>query len=175
MERHPSDQEQRLVVLFLIGRFGRVSDLQLLQFLFEYDIMRYFDMMIALSELCAQGQCLRTGTDSGSFYRLTDAGRESVSLFSRKIPASVMELMEEHIPAWQERFRREQETPAEYRQTRRGEYLLTAGVTEQDMQLMRLSVSLPDEELARTFAARWPACAGRIYHMIFEILSGEPS
>ena len=58
-------------------------------------------------------------------------------------------------------------------QTDRGEYELRLKVVEQDMDMMRLSLSLPTRELADHLAQRWPQKAGKIYETVIRILSED--
>ena len=50
------DELVRLMVLCCLTYLGPCTDQQLLEWVSEYDVMNYFDLMIALSELCKQGQ-----------------------------------------------------------------------------------------------------------------------
>ena len=172
-QRRPSAEENKLVILLVLQNFGKMSDLQLLQYLVSNDLMGYFDMMIALQALCAQGQCVRSDNPSGSDYTLTDAGREAITLFGGKVPFSVRERIASGAPLWRERIRTERETPAVYRQNPRGEYELQLSIMEQDMPMLRLSLSLPTEEMAKRFRDVWADKAAGIYAEIFRSLGEE--
>ncbi len=168
--RRPTDEEKRLMLLYIIGHAGQLSDMQLLQLLFENDLMNYFDMMLTLNDLVSQGQCVRTPVLGKTLYSLTAAGREALELFSRIIPASVREKLDTVLPYWTERFRTEQEYPASWRQTRRGEYVLDMGINEQNMALLRITLSLPSEDMARTLGEAWPGQAGNVYSTLLSPL-----
>ena len=58
-------------------------------------------------------------------------------------------------------------------QTDRGEYELNLSVVEQDMDMLRLSLSLPTRELADRLAKRWPEKAGEIYDTVIRILTED--
>ena len=172
-KRKAPDKEKRLILLYIIARIGCISDMQLLQLLFENDLMNYFDMMITLSDLCAQGQCTRTPSNGNSMYTPTDAGKEAVELFANDIPASIRMTLDENMPSWKEQVLTQQTYPTAHRQTHRGEYCLDLSVMEKDMEMLRISLSLPTEELAKQLEAAWPAKAGQIYSMLFTVLA-EP-
>ena len=172
-EGRAPDSEKRLILLYILSAADRISDLQLLQYLSCNDLMGYFDMMMALQALCAQGQCVRTDNPFGSDYALTDAGREAIALFGEKVPFSVRERIASGAPLWRERIRAERETPAVYRQNPRGEYELQLSIVEQDMPMLRLSLSLPTEEMAKRFRGRWAEKAAGIYADIFRALGEE--
>ena len=173
-ERRAPEEEKRLLLLYIIGGVDRISDMQLLQLLFENDLMNYFDMMLTLGSLCAQGQCVRTPALEKNFYTLTAAGREALELFARILPASVREKLDALMPAWRERIRTEQEYPVSWRQTGRGEYLLEMGIAEQNMEMLHITLSLPTEEIARETGRAWTEKAGAVYRFLLDTLSGRP-
>ncbi len=171
--RRAPDDEQRLIVLCCLNVLGPCTELQLLQFLFEYDVMNYFEMMFALNDLCDRGQAARTKKGTGYLYAVTAAGTEALSLFGGRVPPSVYSLLDQHGEEWRRRFRREAQNLAEITQTDRGEYELNLRVVEQDMDMMTLSFTLPTREMAGQIADRWPQRAAEIYAEIFRMLT-EP-
>jgi len=171
--RRAPKQEQKLVVLSCLCRFGPCTELQLLQFLVENDLMNYFDMMFALNELCDQGQAARARARAGYRYELTEAGREALALFGARVPGSVKKLLEETGGQWQSRFQREAQSHAEIRQTDRGEYEITLEVTDQDTALMTLRLALPSRELAARIAEAWPGKAAEMYDTVIRLLAEE--
>ncbi len=171
--RRAPDDEQKLIVLCCLNRLGPCTELQLLQFLFEYDLMNYFEMMFALNDLCDRGQAARTKKGAGYLYAVTAAGAEALTLFGRRVPNSVYVLLENTAGDWRQRFRREAQNLYEITQTDRGEYELTLRVVEQDMDMMTVTVSLPTQQMAQQMAGRWPRMASKIYAEVFRMLT-EP-
>lgn len=173
--RRAPDDEQRLIVLYSLNVFCPCTELQLLQFLFEHDLMNYFDMMFALGDLCARGQAVRSKKRAGYLYEVTEAGREALALFGSRVPKSVKDLLEETGHAWKQKFQEEAQYLHEIMQKSRGEYELTLSVIEQEMDMMRLTLSLPGRDLANQLAARWPKKAGEIYETVIRLLTEEDS
>ncbi|MBQ7655286.1 MAG: DUF4364 family protein [Clostridia bacterium] len=171
--RRAPDDEQRLMVLYSLSRLGPCTELQLLQFLFENDLMNYFDMMFALNGLCDRGQAVRTKKNAGFLYQATDAGEEALALFGGRVPKSLQTLLAETEGEWKARFRQETQTQQQIVQTDRGEYELHVKVVEREMDMMRLSLSLPTRELADSLAKRWPEKAGKVYDAVIRILTED--
>lgn len=171
--KRPPDDEQRLVVLYALEQLQPCTELQLLQFFADNDIMNYFDMMIALQGLCARGQAVRSQRRAGYLYQPTPAGEEALQLFGGRVPMSVKKLLEETGASWRERFAQEDQYGFDIRQTSRGEFEVTLSVREQDMDTLRLSLALPSRDLARQLAERWPQKAGQIYEYVIRTLSEE--
>lgn len=171
--RHTPDDEQRLKVLYCLDYLGPCTELQLLQFLFEQDLMNYFDMMFALNDLCAGGQAVRTQKKAGHLYEVTDAGKESLSLFGNRVPASLKCLMQETGEKWKARFLQEDQYPVSIRQTKRGECELALSVVEQGMDMLNISFTLPSREMAEQLGEKWTKKAGLIYETLFRLLSED--
>ena len=168
--RRPQESRQRLLLLLIFEKLGRMSDMQLLQFLFDNDLMNYFEMMFTLNDLCDQGLLVSAQRFDQTFYQLTDAGRETLSMFENRLPVSQRELIDSLLPQWQERIQREQVFMSDYHQTKRGEYELHLRVMEQDMEMMHVTLSLPSEEIAKTMKENWPEKAQQLYAGLFESL-----
>ena len=171
--RRAPDDEQKLMVLYSLSCLGPCTELQLLQFLFENDLLNYFDMMFALGDLCDRGQAVRMKKNTGYLYQVTDAGKEALELFGGRVPMSLKTLLAETENEWKARFRQESQSQQQIVQTDRGEYELNLKVVEQDMDMMALTVSLPTQQMAQQLANRWPRKAARIYAEVFRMLT-EP-
>lgn len=171
--RQMPDFERRMVVLQCLRFLGPCTDLQLLRFLTEYDLMNYFDMMFALNDLCAQGQAVRTKEQVGYVYALTEAGKEAMTLFGDRVPRSVQTLVEENAPRWARRFEQEGQCAASIEKNGRGEWDLTLSLRDQQNNMMRLILSMPSQELAADISQKWPDKAAEIYKQIIRILAGE--
>lgn len=171
--RRAPENEQKLMVLECLSQLGPCTELQLLQFLFDNDLLNYFEMMFALNDLCDRGQAVRIKKNAGFQYQITDAGQEALALFGGRVPMSLKTLLSETGDDWKNRFRQESQSRQQIVQTDRGEYELNLKVVEQDMDMMRLSLSLPTRELADQLAKRWPQKAGKIYDTVIRILSED--
>ncbi len=169
--RRAPEPEMRLLLLYTMDKLGVCTDLQLLQFLFEYDLMNYFDLTLTLADLCDQGHAVRTPYPSHSLYRLTAAGQEALKMFYARIPLSVRQTVDDHAPLWQERIAQEQQYLSAYNQTDRGEFALELQVMEQNMEMMKISLSLPGADVAAQMRKNWPSKAAEIYQTIISLLA----
>ena len=110
--RRTPENEQKLMVLYSLARLGPCTELQLLRFLFEHDLLNYFEMMFALNDLCDRGQAARAKKQTGFLYEITDAGQEALSLFGSRVPRSLQALLDETAADWKRRFRQEAQSTA---------------------------------------------------------------
>ena len=118
---------------------------------------------------------MRSQRRAGNLYTLTEAGEEALSLFGSRVPGSVKKLLETSGDVWRARFQQEDQCRHSIRQTERGEYELTLAVQDQEMDLLRLTLTLPTRELARQMADQWKDRAGQVYEAVIRALSEDPS
>jgi hypothetical protein len=169
-ERRTPDPELRLLALYALDKLGPCTDLDLLQFLFELDLMNYFELMLSLSDLCRQGHAVRVEQEAAWRYEITQAGRDVLSMFESRIPGSKRDLVDTHAPEWKEKIVRQRHCGVEVRQTRRGEYEAQMTLADHDMQLMRLTLTLPSGDMAREMTEKWEKRAGDVYTAVLSLL-----
>lgn len=173
LPRRIPEQDMRLIVLYSLQKLGPCTELQLLQFLFDNDVMNYFDMMFSLGTLCEQGLAGRTRFRAGFRYQTTPAGDETLRLFSNRVPASLQKKIEAEAAQWKRKFKKEDTLHTYVAQLPRGEFELNMTLSEQEMDLLRLTLSLPTSDMANALAARWPDKAGKVYEAIIRILTED--
>jgi hypothetical protein len=169
-ERRVDETEGKLLALYALDRLGTSTGQQLLQIMADNDIMNYFDLQLILGDLCASGQAARTPHPADCMYELTDAGREALAMFMRRLPNSRMEQIRDSAVAMGVRFQREKQLVARSEQAPGGEYTLTLQVVEERAPVLSLRLSLPTNEMAQRFLKSWESKAGDIYGYIYRTL-----
>ena len=167
------ETERKLLALFAVSELGPCTNLQLIAFMAETDLMNYFDLQSALYDLTRGGQLLREPERGDDRYLLTPLGEEAISLFSQRVGTSVLETIRAAAPGFRVRLKRERELFAEISHEGRNEYHARMGVAEGGMRLMALDLSLPTAELAERFRGNGAQMARDIYDYIINRLSGE--
>ncbi len=170
--RTPTD-ETRLMVLHTVKALPHCSNLIMQQFLFEYNEMNYFDMMIALNELCANGQVIRERKGEEHLYHITPAGEEALSLFGNRVPGSLIRFAKENAAVYRQKLMENEQYPCQVRKTESGEYVVTLSIREKDAPIMQFTLSLPTREMAANVMANWPRNAGTFYFNAIRTLSEE--
>lgn len=171
MQRKISDVENKLLVLFSIDQLGSVTNLQLLQFMVDNDLMDYMILQLALGDLIEAGQLSLTTHALGPMYSLTDKGKEALQLFERRVPNSRRVTIRNRAVQWRERFFREKTLLAGFQKLDENDYLLTLQLLESNLSLMCLDLHLPARNMADLFSRRWPDRAQDIYQGIIAKLS----
>ena len=167
------DLERKLLTLYTLRELGSCTNLQLIAFMVENDLMNYFDLQAALHELCQSSQIRKDSILGDDRYEITPLGDEAIGLFIKRLGSSAIERVEKAAPDFKEKIRRQRELFASISHAGRNEYHTQMGIAEGGMQLLHLDLSLPTAELAERFRSAWPNRAHEIYSFILSRLSGE--
>lgn len=160
--RRIPETENKLVILYALSLLGPVTGMQLIQFLAELDLMNYFTMQLSLCEMEDQGQIVRRAHPLGSLLEATQEGSFTLKSFAGRIPQSRRSLIDAEAPAWRERFRTEQMTPAQVLEGGAGVRLqLLEGAS------VLMDVLLTEPDLPVTFLEkRWQQAAQPVYQTV---------
>lgn len=167
------DVESKVLTLHALRVLGQCSNMQLIGFMVETDVMNYFDLQTALYALRSAGQVARVQQAADDLYQITPAGLETLALFAARAPQSALALIDEAGPGYRARIHLEREKSARVIHDEHNEYHVLMQVMEQQMPLLSIDLSLPTAELAARFRDRWPGNAQAIYDCIISRLAGE--
>ena len=174
LERRPSDMEFKLILLYILSACGPCTDMTMLDFVTEKNLMNYFDLMINLTCLERERLAVSTLRPSDRLYEITAEGQSTLALFQSRIPASRKEILEQMTPLWQEKLNAQKRLGVSITRRTRGDFEVQMRISDLGQDVLTLSVALPTREMADTLAGRWNEMpAGKIYDMVFDILKGE--
>ncbi|MDD4080374.1 MAG: DUF4364 family protein [Eubacteriales bacterium] len=172
-QRHLGEVERKLLTLYTLRALGPCTNLQLITFMGETEVMNYFDLQTALYELLTGGLIDRTPIQGDERYTLTPAGEEAIALFAQRAVTRDTDTIDEKAPAYKARWQRERDVFANISHEGQHEYHVAMGISDGGMPLMRLDLSLPTAALAERFRAAWQVEAQGIYDHILRRLSGK--
>ena len=167
------ETDRKLYTLLALRELGGCTHTQLLYFMFENDIMSYFDLALALHELVDEGQLVRTNHPLDYLYAPTSAGLETLSFFINRLPHSKVVLISDRAPAWKQRFQREKQYAAKVTQNASGEYVVQLNLVEGNVARLSIDLPVPEHAMAERMARRWPECAGKVYQQLLKALCEE--
>lgn len=172
MERRTiPEAENRLVILYALNSLGSATDMQLLQFMTEFDMMNYFTLQLGLCDMEEQGQLRQHPHPLGSLLEVTDQGLYTLRAFDHRIPSSRRVLIDREAPAWRERFRWEQQTPADAYPLPGGAMCLRLCLMEGDASLLDILLVLPEGAPLAFVQQRWHKAAHQVYGGVTETLT----
>ena len=80
MQRHPSETENKLLLLHAIDRLGAATSQQLLSFVVENELMDYISLQLGLAELDESGFLRKQPHALGTLYALTGKGHDALMM-----------------------------------------------------------------------------------------------
>ena len=173
INRKVSPLEHKLLILYTIEQLGSVTNLQLLQFMVDNQLMDYMTLQLSLGEMMEAGQLEMIPHALGALYRLTDSGQNALAMFVKRVPYSRRQAAAQAAVAWKRRFELEQQLLSDFKKQADGQYLLSLSLLEKDAPLLLMKLLLPAWNMADLFASRWAREGQRIYSHILQALSRE--
>ena len=166
------EPEIRLTLLYVLSRFESMSDLQLLRFLTDTEIMGYMDMQLGLSSLGEQQMVCFEDRAGARICAVTEAGRAALDSMQGTVPLSTREKIDVQAPVWQARFEFEKQTPAETIELSGGAHSAHLRLLEGDLTLMDIMIKEPGDTRWSFLQQRWRAAAEKIYAQTMGMLCG---
>lgn len=163
------EEDRSMIVLYALKQLQPCDPLDLHIFITQMDVMTYFDMMDALNNLCDRGQAARLTKHIGLQYVVTEAGEEVLTLFGNRVPGSAKRFIDENYEAYRTRFREQAQYKHKKEQLPNGDTELTFSVVDSDSDLMRISWTLPTDELANSLINRWYERSSEIYKTVVQM------
>ena len=171
MQRKVSSLEHRLTVLYALNALGEASNIQLLAFMTELNLMDYFALELALHDL-QTAEYLNSGVHPiGTLYAVTDAGRDALKMFLKRLPVSKQSAIDENKNAYRNRFSKERAIIGDYRVLDNGKCQLELKIGQGDDWLMVLLIILPDAKNVHALIGAFNNRAEEVYGWLFEQLS----
>ena len=165
------ETENRLVILYALGRLGPVTGMQLLEYMVELDLMNYITLQLSLGELEAQRQVARRAHPCGELWELTEEGRFALESFQRRIPHSRRERMDQAAMGCQPRFKQEQLAPADAVTLPDGTACVRLRLLEERAAMMDVMLYMPGPQVPTMLEQRWHACAQEAYEAVMAALT----
>ena len=106
------ETEGRLTLLMCLGSTEPATREQLECFIMTCGLMNYFEMRETLEHLVSSRLIAEKNDRAGVLLSLSEEGRQTLAFFTGRVPPSRRGRILSEAPAWQLRFRREQEAPA---------------------------------------------------------------
>lgn len=137
--------------------------------------VNYFDLEQAIYELTESR--LITYYEDGQYGRrfsLTSLGETALEGFAARLPKSVCEKLYQTVRVKIREFENELAVTAEYEKGSEEEYTVRLGISEGKYEIMKLSISLFDERLAKNLCREFKRSPQTYYNEVLSIMLNEP-
>ena len=157
------DSEHKLVILYILDRFGPLTETQLYIFLIDMHLMQYIDLKINQVEMEERGEIHYLQHPTGQLMAITPTGKYALDTFVNHIPASKRALIDRETPAWRTLFRAQLNTvvTSVARQGERCWYRMR--ILEGQATLLDLTVLLDESPRSDRWNEEWSTTGTQIY------------
>lgn len=169
--------ENKLIILYFLYQMDMsLSTTQLVEFAAEGEYMDYFSLTQYLAQLGDTGMIEHErGEGNDTFYHITEAGAETLRIFSKQIPYSKRTSICEYVSSNKKRIKREYEVVANYFYNGENDYMVKCGVYEEDTALMEINISVVSKEQAKRIKKNWKENVTELYGSILSAMLDEHS
>ena len=162
---------QKLFILYMLCQADfPVTGSHIDECLLNGDYISYFDLKAALDGLVRSGLIRARSRGTITYYTITAVGQDTLTPLVSDIPDSIRTDIRTFMKENRERMRDESSVFAEYECMPNGEYEVRCRAVENRSDLIRLSITVPDEDQARTACLQWVARCQPIYEFIMQKL-----
>lgn len=135
----------------------------------EKGLANYFEVEDALASLAAQGNVIQDGE---GYFTVTPAGREIADSLDATLPLSVRDKALEAAFTLLAQARARRENRVDIQQTEQG-YQITCHISGGDMDLMSVTLYVPDKAQAEMVKSRFYKNPEGVYKMVLASLTGD--
>lgn len=161
----------KLIVLYMFRHVKfPLTNTQISEFILGKEYMTYFTLQTVLSELTESGLLSAESRGNTSYYTLTPSGEETLFYFKNRIPGSFLDEIDQYMKQNQVKLKDEFSVQADYYKNAAGEYSVHCVVKEKYVDLIDLTLSVPDEAQARSVCLNWNRECQHLYEYIMKKL-----
>lgn len=170
---HGEGRHKLMILFFLETLNFEITRSELFRVFAEQDWMEYFDFQTALTQLEEDAFVAAVPCAFGQGYRVTPHGEETLRMFREELPHSVREQIRLYIEEHGQEFREQAQYEAHQTQKPDGSYLALFRLMDKSTQILRISLQLPDAQLAQAACDAWPDKAEAVYQLLLHTLFEE--
>ncbi len=171
MQRRPSLTESKLMIMRSLAAMEPLDENQLAEFFGEMELMNFFEVKMALSELAEAGLIAPVrGELAPEAYLLTASGRETYAMFAKSVPLPLRDRIDALLPEWRRRFRRREHVRTRAFRNGESDFCAQLEVYEHGALSMELKLHFTDLEQAQQAARSFERAAEGIYRDVWSAL-----
>ena len=164
----------KLIILYMLSRVDfPMTNSQLSDFITAKEYTNYFNVQQVLSDLVEDQYISLQETKNNSLYRITESGKETLSLFYQSISRNIRDDIDMFLTEQKYSLRVEVSNIADYYEVRMNEYVCELKVIERDTTVIEIRIVVPSEENAKTVCSRWRQKNADIYAYVINALLGD--
>lgn len=165
----------KLIVLYLLDRIDEpVSNLMVTDFLLDENVTNnYLSVQTAIHELEDSGLVTTETMGNRTMIRITKEGEETLHFFQNEINPDIRRQCDTYMKQNGLAFRDEAQTTARYYRKITGDYEVELGVRDKDAELFKVTMTVPDAQMAESAVRNFSVKKDGIYRMLTDTLFGK--
>lgn len=153
-----------------------LTNAQLSNFFLEHDYTTYFTLQQALNELLDAGLIKKETIRNSSRYEITREGADTLEFFGDKIPAAIIQDIDQYLKENKVRLRNEVGVTSDFYKSSSHDFIVHCEVKEGKSPLIELNLTVPDKEQAEYMCEKWKEKSQEIYAFAMKaLMSGGKS
>ena len=157
----------KLIVLYMLNRVTfPLTKAQVGDFILEREYTNFLTLQQAIAELIDAGMVNAKSSRNRTYLVITDEGRSTLSYFENRINDSIKEEIDGFFSDNEIEMRNEVSILADYYKSVSGEYEAHLVAKEKDVNIVEITMSVPDEDTASAICANWQKKNQDIYQYL---------
>jgi hypothetical protein len=173
----------KLIILTIVKKLPAITQSQLTNLSLETLYMDYFTFVQAFQDLIrdkllvASNRKDENRTDAGgkpvTRCDITSQGDAVLTTLSGQIPMHVKTYLHQIMSSRQKDMRREHDVRSNYSPDANGHFIVSLSQHDGIQEIMSISLSVPDKEMAKKICRQWKNQPGTTYVAVLALLAGE--
>lgn len=171
----PQEHEIRIIILYMIDKFGVIREKHLNEYVRALDILPYFDYRIQLKELVKINHLSSKSIVYDELLSLNQQGRDALFNLNDTPAKSKMDRIDESVPKYIEIFKAQDELIAEIisPDSENGySYKVHLAINNNSKPIFTMEFELASYDYAKRFCDNWKKDAGRLFKELTITLNG---
>lgn len=161
----------KLILLYMLDRVEfKLTSAQISSFILEKEYTNYMTLQQVISDLLdaelIQAETLRNRT----YYAITDEGQKTLSYFGNRIGNAIIEDIHAFLKEKNLELKNEASITANYDKSVTGGYDAELTAKEKNVELVKIKLNVPTEEMAETLCDSWHNKNQQIYKYLMQEL-----
>ncbi len=162
----------KIIILYMVERVNfLLTNSQITNFFLDNDYTTYFHIQQTIHDLVDSNLLEEKKRGDNTYYQSTEDGRTTLSYFEKNVSDEIRLEVDKYLKDNSYQMRNDNATTAQYYRTPNQEFSVHLQVVEKKDVVINLELTVPTEEMAKTFCAHWPKKNQEIYSYILDMLS----
>lgn len=161
----------KLIILYMLDRVDfALSNITIAGFILEKEYTNFFTVQEVLGILEDDGLVITENSHQNTSYRISSTGKEMLEYFGNKVSDDIKKDINDYLQRNKYELKQAANIVSEFYKTTNSDYAVHCCVKENGSNLIELTVSVPDEEVADIMCSKWKEASQDIYEFVIKKL-----